>query len=61
MNQIRQSRYFRAVFDLAEELRLDRFLAEIRDDLSRSRISNLIRSGDITLNGKETKPSATLQ
>ena len=60
MNQIKQGIYFRAVFDLAEELRLDRFLAEIRDDLSRSRISNLIRSGDITLNGKGTKPSAIL-
>lgn len=41
--------------------RLDRFLAENASDLSRSRIQNLIRDGQVTINGTTiTKPRQSL-
>ena len=43
--------------DLAEEKRLDIYLADYLQDFSRSKIQNEIKSGSITVNSKETKPS----
>jgi 23S rRNA pseudouridine1911/1915/1917 synthase len=40
--------------------RLDRFLASECPDLSRSRIQALIKDGDITVNGRATKPKAQI-
>jgi 23S rRNA pseudouridine1911/1915/1917 synthase len=41
--------------------RLDRFLQAQCPDLSRSRLQDLIRDGDVTLNAKTAKPSAQLK
>ena len=41
--------------------RLDRFLAEAFDDMSRSVIKRLIESGDVTVDGRVAKPSLRLK
>ena len=44
-----------------ENKRLDSFLAEITPDLSRSKIQNFIKTGDIKINGDGKKPSYVLK
>ena len=44
-----------------EDLRLDVYLSEQIEDLSRSYIQKLIKSGDITVNGKSCKSSYSLK
>jgi 23S rRNA pseudouridine1911/1915/1917 synthase len=41
--------------------RLDHFLQEILPDHSRTRLQGLIKSGDVLLNGKPTKPNTALK
>ena len=41
--------------------RLDRALAELRPELSRTRAQAAIKAGDVTVNGKLTKPSLALE
>ncbi|MBJ27600.1 MAG: RluA family pseudouridine synthase [Chloroflexi bacterium] len=60
MNRFDLSNSRSFIFDDDREWRLDRYLAEITNDLSRSRISSLIRSGNVTLNGTKAKPSSIL-
>lgn len=60
MNRFDVSNSLSFIFDDDKEWRLDRYLAEITNDLSRSRISSLIRSGNVTLNGTKAKPSSIL-
>ena len=45
----------------AEGCRLDRFLAEQELGMSRARVQQLIREGNVTLNGGPAKPSAVLR
>ena len=42
-------------------LRLDAFLSAASGELSRSHIQKLIRSGDVTVNGKTAKPSQKIE
>lgn len=42
-------------------LRLDAFLSAASGELSRSHIQKLIRSGDVTVNGKTAKPSRKIE
>ncbi len=53
-----ESRYYTAE-DQAEGLRLDRFLAEQDETLSRSRVQSLIKEKSVTINGKLCKKSST--
>ena len=41
----------------SEDIRLDLFLSELYDGISRSKIQNSIKSGKVLVNGKEKKPS----
>ncbi len=41
--------------------RLDRFLASMLPQFSRARLQNLIREGDVTIDGKITRPRAILR
>ena len=43
--------------DLTEEKRLDSYIADYLQDVSRSKIQNEIKSGNIKVNSKEVKPS----
>ena len=45
--------------DYTEEKRLDIFLAQYLREFSRSKISNEIKSGNVLVNSKQTKPSYT--
>ncbi|MDO5091033.1 MAG: 23S rRNA pseudouridine(1911/1915/1917) synthase RluD [Cardiobacteriaceae bacterium] len=54
-----QQHDFHAVIDLtsdAQNIRLDQYLAQHYPDLSRARLQQAIKSGDILLNGKIVKP-----
>lgn len=44
-----------------ENTRLDSFLSELSDDLSRSKIQNFIKSGYVKVNGSNKKPSYLLK
>jgi 23S rRNA pseudouridine1911/1915/1917 synthase len=53
-----------AVITIAEEIagqRLDRALAELRPELSRTRAHAAIRAGEVTVDGKLAKPSLSLE
>ncbi|HZC04765.1 MAG TPA: RluA family pseudouridine synthase [Ktedonobacterales bacterium] len=50
-----------AVTDALVGQRLDRALAELRPDLSRTRAQTAIKAGEVTVNGKLAKPSLTLE
>lgn len=54
------SKYFEIDEDL-EGLRIDVFLSELLTDHSRSYIQKLIRSGSVTVNGKEVRPSRSVR
>ena len=47
--------------ETSTDKRLDVFLSEIVSDLSRSKISNCIKNGDVTVNGTTSKPSYKLK
>ena len=47
--------------DLAEEKRIDSYLAEYLQDFSRSKIASEIKKGSVLVNSKETKPSYTIK
>ena len=47
--------------DLTEEKRLDSFLADYMQDVSRSKIQSEIKNGSVTVNSKEVKPSYTVK
>ncbi len=44
-----------------EGLRLDAYLAELYDGVSRSKVQNAIKTGKVTVNGGEKKPSYVLK
>lgn len=44
-----------------EDIRLDLYLSELYDGISRSKIQNSIKSGKVLVNGKEKKPSYILK
>ncbi len=50
-----------AVTDEMEGQRLDRALADLRPDLSRTRAQAAIKAGEVTVNGKPAKPSLPLE
>lgn len=50
-----------AVTEEMEGQRLDRALAELRPDLSRTRAQVAIKAGEVTVNGKPAKPSLFLE
>ncbi|MEY2527337.1 MAG: rRNA synthase [Verrucomicrobiota bacterium] len=56
MNSLKQNRIALVVPKQAAGLRLDRFLAGELSQFSRSRIQQLIRAGQVKLNGKEARP-----
>jgi 23S rRNA pseudouridine1911/1915/1917 synthase len=61
-HQLSRSKVFKfAVPNDREGQRLDHFLTEKLHDLSRSRISNLIRTGFILVNGVESKAASRLK
>ena len=45
----------------SEDIRLDLYLSELYNGISRSKIQNSIKSGKILVNGKEKKPSYILK
>lgn len=45
----------------SEDIRLDLYLSELYDGISRSKIQNSIKSGKVLVNGKEKKPSYILK
>lgn len=45
----------------SEDIRLDLYLSELYDGISRSKIQNTIKSGKVLVNGKEKKPSYVLK
>ena len=47
--------------DLAEEKRLDSYLADYLQDFSRSKIASEIKKGSVLVNSKITKPSYTIK
>ncbi len=47
--------------ELNEDIRIDAYLAEIMQDISRSKIQNLIKNGKCLVNSKEVKPSYSLK
>lgn len=47
--------------ELSEDIRIDSYLAEIMQDLSRSRLQTIIKSGKCLVNSKEVKPSYCLR
>lgn len=47
--------------ELNEDTRIDTYLAEIMQDISRSKIQNLIKNGNCLVNSKEVKPSYCLK
>ena len=49
------------VDELTEDTRIDSYLADIMQDVSRSKIQNLIKNGKCLVNSKEVKPSYTLK
>lgn len=49
------------VDELIEDKRIDTYLAEIMQDVSRSKIQNLIKRGKCLVNSKEVKPSFSLK
>lgn len=54
-----QQQDFHAVIDLratAQKMRLDQYLAQHFPDISRARLQQAIKAGDILLNGKPAKP-----
>jgi 23S rRNA pseudouridine1911/1915/1917 synthase len=50
-------KYFFSVQSLSKPLRLDSFLSEIEPFTSRSQVQNLIKKGQIFVNGENKKPS----
>lgn len=49
------------VDELTEDIRIDTYLAEILQDLSRSKIQGIIKNGKCLVNSKEIKPSYSLK
>lgn len=47
--------------ELNEDIRIDTYLAEIMQDISRSKIQNFIKNGKCLVNSKEVKPSYSLK
>lgn len=47
--------------ELNEDIRIDSYLAEIMQDLSRSKIQTIIKNGKCLVNSKEVKPSYCLK
>ena len=51
----------RIIFDSDDPVRLDKFISELKSELSRSSVQKLIESGSLTLNGKAAKPGTLLK
>ena len=45
----------------SEDLRLDSYLSELYEGISRSKIQTTIKKGKVLVNGEEKKPSYTLK
>ncbi len=44
-----------------DEIRLDLYLSQLYDGISRSKIQSAIKSGKVLINGQSKKPSYTLR
>ena len=60
-NKASNSIFSHTIPDGAQLIRLDLFLSDIHEDLSRSRIQTLIRKGLVSVNGAPAKPSYQLK
>lgn len=47
--------------ELTEDTRIDSYLAEVMNDISRSKIQSIIKNGNCLVNSKEVKPSYSLK